>query len=209
MSEQAPAWTKIGAWAGTAVPGRSGAADREPGVVIIPRHDLSVAFVIGHHSDGAALDRVFSTRYGIELPHVPRAVCGASLDLIWSGPSQWLAVSLRPEMPAELAAELDGVAAVTDQSDARAVLRLIGPNVRDTLAKGCPVDLHPAAFRRGETIVTAIGGIGVQLWWADVDDALHLSVPRSMAGSFWSWLLPSAWEFGVEIGAAKAAVQRR
>ena len=207
MSERASSWKKTGAWAGTAVPGRFGAADREPGVVIIPRHDLSLAFVIGHHDDGAALDRVFSARYGIEPPHAPRAVCGASFDLVWSGPSQWLAVSLRPGMPAELAAELDGVAAVTDQSDARAVLRLIGPNVRDALAKGCPVDVHPAAFRRGDTIVTTIGGIGVQLWWADVDDGLHLAVPRSMAGSFWSWLLPSAQEFGVEIGAAKAAVR--
>jgi sarcosine oxidase subunit gamma len=198
VSEQAHAWSRIGAWAGTAAPGRFGAADREPGVVIIPRHDLSLAFVIGHHDDGAALNRVFSARYGVEPPHAPRAVCGASLDLIWSGPSQWLAVA-GPGMPAELAAELDGIAAVTDQTDARAILRLDGVNVRDALAKGCPVDLHPAAFRRGDTFITAIGGIGVQVWWADVDDALHLAVPRSMAGSFWTWLMQSAAEFGVEV----------
>ena len=126
-------------------------------------------------------------------------MCGASLDLLWSGPAQWLAVSVRPQMPAELASELAGMAAVTDQTDARAVLRLNGPHVRDVLAKGCPVDLHERVFRRGDTILTAIGGIGVQIWWADVDDAVHLAVPRSMAGSFWSWLLPSAQEFGVEV----------
>jgi sarcosine oxidase subunit gamma len=125
------------------------------------------------------------------------------LDLVWAGPSQWLAVSVRSEMPDELAADLKGIAAVTDQTDARAVLRLRGTRVRNALAKGCPVDLHPRVFRRGDTIITVIGGIGVQIWWADVDDALHLAVPRSMAGSLWSWLLPSAHEFGVEVLPAK------
>jgi len=106
-------------------------------------------------------------------------------------------------MPAELTAELGQLAAVTDQTDARAVLKLHGPRVRDVLAKGCPVDLHPRAFRRGDTALTTIGGIGTQIWWADVDEAFHLAVPRSMAGSFWSWLVPSAQEFGVEILPAK------
>ncbi|MGD9922340.1 MAG: sarcosine oxidase subunit gamma, partial [Pseudorhodoplanes sp.] len=132
----------------------------------------------------------------------PQVTRSALLDLVWAGPSQWLAVSTRPQMPSGLASELAGVAAVTDQTDARALLRLNGRNVRDALAKGCPVDLHPRAFRRGDTAITAIGGIGVQFWWADVDDALHLAVPRSMAGSFWSWLLPSTQEFGVEVRAA-------
>jgi heterotetrameric sarcosine oxidase gamma subunit len=204
VSELARAWTRTGAWAGIAVPGRFG-ADREPGVVITPRHDLSLACVIGRHDDGAALDRVFAEQYGIAPPYAPRSVCGASLDLVWAGPSQWLAVSVRPEMPAELASELDGVAAVTDQTDARGVLRLNGSHMRDALAKGCPVDLHGRVFRRGDTSTTAIGGIGVQIWWADVDDALHVAVPRSMAGSFWSWLMQSSQEFGVDVCAATRA----
>jgi methylglutamate dehydrogenase subunit D len=199
VSERARSWQRVGVWDGVAHPGRSGADRPEPGVVIMPRHDFTLALVIGSHEGGTDLERVFGARYAIRPPDAPRAVCGASLDLVWAGPSQWLAVSVRPEMPAELAAELTGIAAVTDQSDARAVLRLNGPHVRDVLAKGCPVDLHERAFRRGDTILTAIGGIGVQIWWADVDDALHLAVPRSMAFSFWSWLLPSAQEFGVEV----------
>lgn len=199
MSERAMPWQRVGVWDGIVHPGRSGAGSPEPGVTIMPRHDFSLATVIAAHEDGADLERMFSTRYGLRPPQEPHVVCGTSLDLIWSGPSQWLAVSVRPQMPAELALELAGIAAVTDQTDARAVLRLRGLRVRDVLAKGCPVDLHPRAFRRGDTILSAIGGIGVQIWWADVDDAVHLAVSRSMAGSFWSWLLPSAQEFGVEV----------
>jgi heterotetrameric sarcosine oxidase gamma subunit len=202
VSERSSLWWRKGAWDGIAKTGRSGAASRDPGVIITPRHDFSLAFVIGANGDRALADR-FVSRYGIEPPDTPRIVSGARLDLVWAGPSQWLAVSVRPEMPAEIAEALQGIAAVSDQTDSRAVLRLRGPHIRDVLAKGCPVDLHPRAFHRGDTFITAIGGIGVQVWWADVDDALHISVPRSMAGSFWSWLLPSAQEFGVEVLPAK------
>lgn len=199
MSDMASAWKKTGVWSAVAVAERMAAPDRDPGVIILPRHNFSLAFVIGGHDGDAALDRKFAERYAIEPPLRPHVVCGAALDLVWAGPSQWLAVSIRPEMPAELASELAGIAAVTDQTDARAVMRMNGPHVRDALAKGCPVDLHPKSFRRGDTVITAIGGIGVQIWWADVDDGIHLAVPRSMAGSFWSWLLPSAREFGLEV----------
>jgi sarcosine oxidase subunit gamma len=200
--EQLSSWWRKGAWDGIAVPGRSGADGRDPGVVITPRNDLSVACVIGAEGDLALTD-YFVSRFGVVPPNTPHVISGETLDLVWSGPSQWLALSPRPGMPAELATATKKIGAVSDQTDARAILRLNGAQVRDTLAKGCPVDLHARAFRRGDTIITAIGGIGVQLWWTDVDDALHLAVPRSMAGSFWSWLLPSAQEFGVEVLPAK------
>lgn len=200
MSEQASSWRRVGAWDGIAIPGRSGATDREPGVIVMPQHNLSAAFVIGHHGDDAALEKHFASAYGIEPPETPRVVSGNGLDLVWSGPSQWLVLSRNPRMPSELAVALKG-AAVSDQGDARAILRLEGARVRDALAKGCPIDLHPKAFRRGDTALTVIGGIGVQLWQAESEDALHVAIFRSMAGSFWSWFLPSAQEFGVEVRA--------
>jgi heterotetrameric sarcosine oxidase gamma subunit len=202
VSDRKSSWWRKGAWDGISKTGRSGAEGVDPGVIVTPRHDFSLATVIGIEGD-RTLTEHFGSRSGIEPPDAPRAIPGAKLDLLWAGPSQWLAVSVRPAMPAELAADLQGIAAVSDQTDARAVLRLRGVRVRDVLAKGCPVDLHPRAFRRGDTFITAIGGIGVQVWWTDVDDALHLAIPRSMAGSFWSWLLPSAHEFGVEVLSAK------
>jgi methylglutamate dehydrogenase subunit D len=204
VSEQRSSWWRQGVWDGVASPGRFGPEGGEPGIVITPRHDFSFACVIGSEDDRALTDH-FVSRYGIEPPRNPRIVPGEMLDLIWSGPSQWLAWSRRAEMPAELATGLKGIGAVTDQTDARAVLQLRGARVREVLAKGCPVDLHPRAFRRGDTIITAIGGIGVQIWWADVDDKLHLAISRSMAGSFWSWVLPCAKEFGVEVLPAKRA----
>jgi sarcosine oxidase subunit gamma len=36
---------------------------------------------------------------------------------------------------------------VIDQSDARVMLEISGRNVREMLAKGIALDLHPSAFR--------------------------------------------------------------
>jgi sarcosine oxidase subunit gamma len=71
--------------------------------------------------------------------------------------------------------------------------------VRETLAKGCPVDLHPRAFEPGDTALTAIAHMGVQLWQGDAAPTYELFVTRSMAGSFAEWLLAAAAEFGLEV----------
>jgi heterotetrameric sarcosine oxidase gamma subunit len=79
------------------------------------------------------------------------------------------------------------------------VLRIGGPRARAALAKGCPLDLHPRAFGPGDTAVTAIAHVGVQLWQLDDAPTYELAVPRSMAKSFWTWLSASAAEFGLAV----------
>lgn len=107
-------------------------------------------------------------------------------------------MSRPPELVRTLGARLADLAAVADQSDARGVLRVSGPNMRDTLAKGCLIDLHPRAFRPGDVALTSIAYIAVQLWAVD-EATFDLAVPRSMAMSFWSWLRAPAASYGVEV----------
>jgi sarcosine oxidase subunit gamma len=120
-------------------------------------------------------------------------------DVVWSGPGQWLIVTKHPDVVAPLALELSDLAAVTDQSDARAILRLSGARARDVLAKGCLIDLHPRAFQVGDVALTSISHIGVQIWQVDEAPSYDMSVPRSMIGSFWSWFEASAVEFGYSV----------
>lgn len=199
MSETA-AWRRVGAWDGVVLPGHIGISGAT-GVVITPRDRLAAANVIGSERDAAAIATVFSQRFGIDLPTTPKAASQGDLTLVWSGPSQWLALSRQAGLARRLADQLRDLAAITDQSDARAVLLLDGANVRDTLAKGCPIDLHPRSFSRGAAAVTAIAGIGAQLWQTPDSDAFHIAVARSMAGSFWSWLQHSVSEFGADVRA--------
>ncbi|MET0277223.1 MAG: sarcosine oxidase subunit gamma family protein [Pseudorhodoplanes sp.] len=197
-------WRATGAWDGVAIPGRLGITG-EAGITVTPRHDLALAYVIASERDQASSAELLSDRFGIELPVKPKAIGRGDLTMVWSGPSQWLAVSEKAALARRLVDALGRRMAITDQSAARAVLVLEGARVRDLLAKGCPVDLHPRSFLRGDAAVTIIAGIGAQLWQADGSDALYIVVARSMAGSFWSWLTHSAGEFGVEVRAAVEA----
>jgi sarcosine oxidase subunit gamma len=172
------------------------------GVIATPIEHCGIATVIARHDAGRALADYFISSHGVTPPARPAVATGRNCTLVWEGPDQWLAVSRDRTWPAKLAAELGGIAGVSDQSGGRALLHLRGVRMRDVLAKGCPIDLHPRAFAAGDAAVTIIAHIGVHLWRLPSDDGLHVAVFRSMAGSFWNWLHASAAEFGLEVAPA-------
>ncbi len=81
------------------------------------------------------------------------------------------------------------LASISDQSDAYAILRLAGTQLRDTLAKIVAIDLHPRAFGPGAVASTMASQIGATLWRleddADGSPVFEIAVPRSLAQSFW------------------------
>ena len=192
-------WPRRGAWAGILTESPVNAT-RPIGVNVIAREGLGVASILARHGGEGALSALVRTRYGLDLPTTPRAVWGKAHVFVWAAPGQWLLIGEQREG----FAELSRLAAVSDQSDARAALRLSGPNVRDMLAKGCMIDLHPAAFPSGAVAMTSIAHIGVHLWRADKsprggDAIFDILVARSMAASFWSWAKASAAEYGCSV----------
>jgi methylglutamate dehydrogenase subunit D len=191
--------TPRSAWAGLLPAGRSGFATGSAGVTASPREELGLAAVIARAGKAEALRGRLSALHALEAPARPALARGRAFALVWAGPRQWLAVSAERRIADRLGAELAGLAAVADQSDGRAVIRLSGPKARETLAKGCPVDLHPRAFRPGDAALTAIAHVGVHLWQVDETPGYDLALPRSLAGSFARWLTDSAAEFGLEV----------
>jgi heterotetrameric sarcosine oxidase gamma subunit len=192
-------WPRRGAWAGILTESPVNAT-RPIGVNVIAREGLGVASIVARRSAETALSALVWERYGLDLPIVPRAAHSASHTVVWAGPGQWLLIAERKEG----FSALSSLAAVSEQSDARAALRLAGPNVRDMLAKGCMVDLHPAAFPSGAVAMTSIAHIGVHLWRVDEspcggDAIFDILVARSMAASFWSWAKASAAEYGCSV----------
>jgi sarcosine oxidase subunit gamma len=197
----ASSWGPRGAWAGIVTEGRIGAAGTS-GVSVLARDNLGIATLIAAEGGEAALATAVKQQLGLDLPATPVIAQAGAHMLVWAGPGQWLLVAGdRAGFPEALAA-LAGFAAISDQSDGRAALRLSGPKIREGLAKGCMIDLHPAAFPVGATTLTSIAHMGVHLWRTDdgPDGAVfEIMVARSMAGSFWSWLSASAAEFGCRI----------
>ncbi|MGB9365839.1 MAG: sarcosine oxidase subunit gamma family protein [Xanthobacteraceae bacterium] len=188
------------ALSGIAVPGHYGRADRT-GVVIEERTDFGFAGVTCKHGKHFALINAVNTAFGIVLPDGPRRVSRGYVTFAGVGPDQWIASAGGADavgFAARVRARIGPFAAVSDQSDARLVLRVSGPRVRDVLAKGVPVDLHPKAFKPGDIACTVVGYINTQIDMLD-EATYQLAAPRSMAGSFWSWLTAAAAEFGYEV----------
>lgn len=201
MAETVTSWAPRGGWAGIARPG-SFRPQGEAGIVVTRLEGFGLASVIAAPGGSAALSRIFEARLGLALPTAPRIVRAAAHDTVWAGPDQWLLRAASRDGFAALLDELSAHAAVSDQSDARAMLKLAGRRVRDVLAKGVMLDLHPAAFAVGDVALTNVAYVGVHLWrLEDTSEgpAFEITVPRSMAGSFWSWFVASASEFGCRV----------
>ena len=143
-------------------------------------------------------------RLGIALPAEPNT--WVALDegrAIWLGPDEWLltGTTQRPdelETPVrEAVVPLGG--SVTDVSAQRVTLRLTGDRVRDVLAKGCAIDLHPRVFGRGRGAQTMLGQAGVVLLsLSDTGDDYLVLVRSSFAGYLADWLLDATLEFTPE-----------
>nr|WP_256515431.1 sarcosine oxidase subunit gamma family protein [Alsobacter ponti] len=188
--------------------GRHGRAEGPAGVVVEELRGLALATVIARKGRAADLAAACRASFGVEPASTPRRTAKDGLAVVWSGPGQWLAVAEKGHpltaggadgLADALRGALAGLASVTDQSDARGALRLSGPRVRDALAKGLALDLHPRAFRPGDAASTWCALIDVQLWQVDAAPTYDLLVARGFAGSFWHWLEASAAEFGLEV----------
>ena len=142
-----------------------------------------------------------SAALGVDLPTTPNTWVPAEAGrAVWLGPDEWL-LSSTTEAPEDLetrvrAAVVPLGGAATDVSAQRIGLRLTGVRVRDLLAKGCSIDLHPRVFGRGSSAQTAVGQAGVVLLaLSDAGDDYAVLVRSSFAGYLADWLLDAALEF--------------
>jgi len=123
----------------------------------------------------------------------PRQSGTGGVTALGIGPGRWLFLGATQE---ELA-PLSDLASLSDHSDGYAVFEVWGPKARAALAKGVPVDLHPAVFT--DTVaVTVIAHIGA-IVWQSATDRFSVAVFRSYAGSFWHFLSASAAEYGLVV----------
>lgn len=104
---------------------------------------------------------------------------------LWAGPDDAFVLgpaSVRNDWLTRLREAAAGHhAAVTDVSSGYGVLQLRGESVRDLLAQGCPMDLHPRAFKPGDCVGTNFFKASVWLWQTDQDE-FQLLVRSSFAG---------------------------
>lgn len=184
------------ALAGLARPGRHGEKAGAPGIAV-GGWRFSEAVLVSSRAPLPA------SVFGIEPPATPRAVAGELGTVLWAGPGSWLVLREASEGPLILEAQLreragEGVALV-DQSDQRVVLNLSGPRLRDLLAKGVAVDLHPRRFGPGDVAWCALDHLAVMVWQMDATPRFGLVAARASIGHIWHWLEVSAAEYGLHV----------
>ncbi|MCA0869633.1 sarcosine oxidase subunit gamma [Seohaeicola saemankumensis] len=123
-----------------------------------------------------AVSKAMTAAHGLGFPEPGRIAGEGDAKAIWFGRGKAMLVGVEPDR------SLTGLAAMSDQSDAWAVVRLTGPQSEAVLARLVPVDLRAPVFGPGQTVQSqvmhmtgSISRIGAQ--------AFRIMVFRSMAAT--------------------------
>lgn len=114
---------------------------------------------------------------GVTFPAPGQVVSAGAVRMVWTGRAQAFLVGAPPP------AGLPDVAAVSDQSDGWAGLRVSGPAAGDALTRLVALDLRPQAFPAGQVVRTGLNHLPMVLLRDETGFALL--VFRSMARSAW------------------------
>ena len=184
-------------------PGVHAAPDGATGVSIEERRDVVQLQLIARKDKAAEAGKAFARFLGQKSALGPlEGAQRNGLLICTTGPLEhW--VFAQGRSPADAIKELSGIAGASvslfDQSAGRCVIRLAGRHAVDVLAKGAPLDLQGDALPATGASHTAIGHIPA-LVCRRTDPPCHdISVPRSYAGSFITWLGGAALEYGYVI----------
>ncbi|MBT6094842.1 MAG: sarcosine oxidase subunit gamma [Rhodospirillaceae bacterium] len=180
------------------VPGHFG-VDGNPGVSISEVRERTLV----HLSGNPAIAEGVKSATGLDLPLQAGGVSiTGDQRLCWLGPDQWL-LKTAPAPFGEWERKLASAApagAYNDVTHGRTTLRLTGPNARDVLAKGCPLDLHTQAFSPGQCAQSLLGHLSVLLDGID-EDTIDVTLTRSYGGDLFEWVSEAALEYGYVISA--------
>jgi len=149
---------------------------------------------------GANLAKAIKTHTGCAFPPANNRVNSAGArHMVWLGPDEFLLLceaGMEDELARRISLDVAGQhAAVTNVSDALCALQASGPAVRQVLAKGCALDLHPRVFTPGCCAQTHLAHAGVVLVAID-DDCFLIICRTSFASYMLDWLADAALEFG-------------
>jgi sarcosine oxidase, subunit gamma len=129
-----------------------------PAFRLSERPFLELVNLRGDTRDTAFMQAVESV-IGCRVPEKANTfVRGNGYDMLWLGPDEWLVRSATAHdatraapLQAKLGAVFAGVfASAVDVGSGCTVLEISGTRVREVLARGCPLDLHPKLFGEGQ-----------------------------------------------------------
>src|SRR5258708_25328775 len=125
--------------------------EHSAGVIAQVRQGLGIAKILARKNEAAALAQHVQAHFNCALPTSPRRTCGNGIAFMGIGPGSWLAMRENGgnDFASSLKPILGSFAAISDQSDAYGVFRLMGPDLRAALSKLVPIDIPDRPFKGG------------------------------------------------------------
>ena len=168
----------------------------KPGLVITELAHLGKINLRG----GGDMLPVISNHTGCgALPDNNRIVTVGDRHLVWLAPDEFLllcAAGTETHLHSQLTLDMANIhGAATNVTDSLCALSLRGPAVRQVLAKGCSLDLHPSKFGAGDSAQTMLAHAAVTLM-ANDEAGFTLICRTSFAPYVAEWLLDAGLEFG-------------
>lgn len=169
----------------------------KPGLVITELAHLGKINLRG----GADMLPVIRTHTGCDaLPENNRLVSVGDRHLVWLGPDEFLllcAAGTETHLHSQLTLDMADIhAAVTNVTDSLCALSLRGSAVREVLARGCALDLHPSKFTAGDCAQSMLAHAAVTLI-ANDETGFTLICRTSFAPYVADWLMDAGLAFGV------------
>jgi sarcosine oxidase, subunit gamma len=165
-----------------------------PGNLSISMREISERGMIdlrGLSNDKKFMSAVKSV-LGFDLPKGPRtSVTWGDLKALWLSSDQWLILCTRSKTAALLAELITALGKIhslaVDVSDMRAIIRLEGDGVRETLMKGSTLDLISADYAPGTVRRLRFAEIAALLHVVE-EKVIDIYVFRSYANYAWAFL---------------------
>lgn len=149
---------------------------------------------------GSMADKKFmaaaKSALGVELPKSPRtSTTFGDVQVLWLSTDQWLVLTDRARVTALLADLCKALGTIhslaVDVSDMRAIIRLEGDGVRETLMKGSTLDLISEDYASGTVRRMRFAEIAALLHVVE-QNMIDIYVFRSYADYAWAFLLKAA-----------------
>jgi methylglutamate dehydrogenase subunit D len=182
--------------------GRHGRRDGQAGVTLKEVTQFALAEITAFRGQKDALADRMAQSFGLTLPAANKTTQGQGVRLISVGPGKYLALAEADAahgLIASLEEKLENIAAVVDQSDARAIVEISGPRARDALAKGVMIDLDDRVFGNDDSATTLAAQLWITLWTENGKPTYRLAVFRAFGADMLHWLTASAKEFGCQV----------
>jgi len=116
--------------------------------------------------------------------------------ILWSAPSTWLVISRKENIVEKIKEKCNSDNfAITDISHSRAIIQIKGPQAKDILKKGCPLNFNE--FENNNCAGTVFHGINIVVDFVGSNpDTFNLLTLRSFGESFYHHITDAALEFG-------------